>query len=58
MIKLLNVFQFSGDKDLKIPNLEPFSIPEIILDAGSDISIKLNDLVLKGISDIKLEDIK
>ncbi|XP_023309702.1 protein takeout-like [Anoplophora glabripennis] len=47
-----------GDQEFKIPNLEPFTIPEILLDAGSDISIKLNDLVLKGISNIKLEDIK
>ncbi|KAJ8922054.1 hypothetical protein NQ315_008695 [Exocentrus adspersus] len=47
-----------GDKEYNYPKLDPLNITEITLNTGTQLSIKLKDIVLSGLNGIKIEDIR
>nr|XP_022908738.1 protein takeout-like [Onthophagus taurus] len=49
----------NGVPELKLPNMKPLKLPEVKLDVGKNLKIKLNDLEIFGLenNDLKIFDI-
>ncbi|GJQ86300.1 hypothetical protein Trydic_g8996 [Trypoxylus dichotomus] len=41
----------NGDKSLKIPRLNPLKLPEVKIEAGNNLKIKLTEVVINGFED-------